>query len=65
VDIADEMGNRAFNPPSLRGVGHGVAFFHEGRAGNLKEILTRYRHQVPADMPGNEVADLLAFLQSL
>ncbi len=65
VDLADEVGNRAFNPPSLRGVGHGVAFFHDGRAGNLEEILTRYRHQVPADMPGNEVADLLAFLRSL
>lgn len=65
VVLSDEMGNKAFNPPSLRGVGHGVAFLHDGRAATLCEVFTRYRHQVPADMPGNEVADLLAFLRSL
>jgi YVTN family beta-propeller protein len=65
VGLEDEMGKKAFNPPSLRGVGHGVAFFHDGRAERLEEVFTRHRHQVPADMPRQEVDDLLAFLRSL
>jgi cytochrome c peroxidase len=65
VDLEDEMGKKAFNPPSLRGVGHGVAFFHDGRAAALEKVFTRYRHQVPADMPRRELDDLLAFLRTL
>ena len=65
VDLEDEMGNKAFNPPSLRGVRHGVAFFHDGRSATLEEVFIRYRHQVPADMPKQDVDDLLAFLRSL
>lgn len=65
VDLEDELGKKAFNPPSLRGVGHGIAFFHDGRAGTLEEVFKRYRHQVPMDMPSNEIHDLLAFLRSL
>jgi YVTN family beta-propeller protein len=65
IDLEDEMGKKTFNPPSLRGVSHGVAFLHDGRAATLDEVLTRYRHQVPADMAKQEVADLLAFLRSL
>jgi YVTN family beta-propeller protein len=65
VDLEDEIGKKAFNPPSLRGVSHGVAFFHDGRAAALEEVFSRYRHQVPADMPKREVEDLLAFLRSL
>jgi cytochrome c peroxidase len=59
------MGKSAFNPPSLRGIGHGVSFFHDGRAASLEEVFTRHRHQVPTDMPRNELDDLLAFLKSL
>jgi mono/diheme cytochrome c family protein len=65
VGLDDETGNKAFNPPSLRGVGHGVTFFHDGRAVSLEEVFTRYRHQVPAEMSRNEVDDLLAFLRTL
>ncbi len=65
VDLEDEMGKKAFNPPSLRGVSHGVAFFHDGRAATLGEVFTRYRHQVPADMTRRELDDLLAFLRTL
>jgi mono/diheme cytochrome c family protein len=65
VGLEDEMGKSAFNPPSLRGVGHGVAFFHDGRATSLEEVFTRHRHQIPADMPRKELDDLLAFLNSL
>jgi mono/diheme cytochrome c family protein len=65
VDLEDELGKKAFNPPSLRGVSHGVAFFHDGRAAVLEEVVTRYHHQVPGDMPKQEVEDLLAFLRGL
>jgi YVTN family beta-propeller protein len=65
VGLIDEAGTTAFNPPSLRGIGHGVAFFHDGRATLLDEVFTRHRHQVPADMPRKEVDDLLAFLRTL
>lgn len=65
VGLEDEMENKAFNPPSLRGVGHGVAFFHDGRTAVLEEVFTRYRHQIPTDIPRNEVDDLLAFLRTL
>jgi YVTN family beta-propeller protein len=65
VGLEDEMGKSLFNPPSLRGIGHGVAFFHDGRASSLEEVLTRHHHQIPADMPRKELDDLLAFLKSL
>jgi cytochrome c peroxidase len=65
VGLEDEMGKKAFNPPSLRGVGHGVAFFHDGRAVRLEEIFTSHRHQVPADLPRTEMDDLLQFLRNL
>jgi cytochrome c peroxidase len=65
VDLEDEMGTRAFNPPSLRGVSHGIAFFHDGRATSLKEVFTRFHHQVPANLAPNDVDDLLAFLRTL
>jgi YVTN family beta-propeller protein len=65
VGLADEVGNAAFNPPSLRGVGHGVAFFHDGRAASLAEVFARFRHQVPADLARGDVDDLVTFLRSL
>ncbi len=65
VDLEDELGKKSFNPPSLRGVSHGVAFFHDGRAATLEEVFSRYRHQLPTDTPRRELDDLLAFLRSL
>jgi DNA-binding beta-propeller fold protein YncE/cytochrome c peroxidase len=65
VGFADERGLRKFNPPSLRGVGHGDRFLHDNRAATLKEVFTKYRHRVPADMPAEDLADLLRFLRSL
>lgn len=65
VGLEDEMGRKEFNPPSLRGVVQGIAFFHDGRAATLEDVFMRHHHQVPADMPSNEVDDLLTFLRSL
>ena len=55
------MGKSAFNPPSLRGIGQAVSFFHDGRTASLEEVFTRHHHQVPSDMPRDELDDLLAF----
>jgi cytochrome c peroxidase len=65
VGLEDELGKKLFNPPSLRGVRHGVTFFHDGRATSLREVFSRYHHQIPADMPRKELDDLLTFLHSL
>jgi cytochrome c peroxidase len=65
VGLADEVGKVAFNPPSLRGVGHGVAFFHDGRVRSLEEVFTRFRHQVAANLSRAEIDDLVTFLRSL
>lgn len=65
VGLQDELGQRRFNPPSLRGVGHGTAFFHDGRASTLDEVFTKYAHQLHQELTAAERADLLAFLRSL
>jgi YVTN family beta-propeller protein len=65
VGLEDELGKLAFNPPSLRGVGQGVAFFHDGRASSLEEVFTRHRHQIPADLARRDLDDLLAYLRTL
>jgi YVTN family beta-propeller protein len=65
VGLTDEVGNRQFNPPSLRGVGQAGPYFHDGRASTLEEVFTRHRHQLSEDLPNQELADLLAFLRSL
>jgi YVTN family beta-propeller protein len=65
VGLADETGKGLFNPPSLRGVGHGAAFFHDNRAASLEEVFTRFRHQVGPDLPRKDVEDLVRFLRTL
>ena len=41
VGLVDEVGNREFNPPSLRAVSRRDAFFHDGRARSLREVFAR------------------------
>ncbi|HZU38578.1 MAG TPA: cytochrome c peroxidase [Gemmataceae bacterium] len=65
VGLLDEAGNRLFNPPSLRGVSQGTSFFHDGRAGTLEEVFTRYHHELHGKLDKKDLADLLAFLRSL
>jgi DNA-binding beta-propeller fold protein YncE len=65
VGLVDEAGLRAFNPPSLRGVSQGGPFFHDGRAATLADVFARHRHQIRGDIAAAELADLLAFLESL
>jgi CxxC motif-containing protein (DUF1111 family) len=65
VGMEDEIGKKEFNPPSLRGVGQGTAFFHDGRSATLEDVFLRHRHQIPAEIPRGELDDLLVFLRSL
>jgi YVTN family beta-propeller protein len=65
VGVQDELGNRQFNPPSLRGVGQRAAFFHDGRATSLRDVFAVHRHPRNTQIPESELADLLAFLRSV
>jgi cytochrome c peroxidase len=65
VGLTDEVGNRKFNPPSLRGVGARAPLFHDGSAETLEDVLLRFRHPKGAAMTPGEAADLIAFLKSL
>jgi YVTN family beta-propeller protein len=65
VGLSDEAGLKAFNPPSLHGVGQGGPYFHDGRAATLEDVFTRHRHQLKGDLTKQELDDLLEFLGSL
>jgi YVTN family beta-propeller protein len=65
VGISDETGQKAFNPPSLRGVGGRSPLFHDGRAATLGDALRREHHPRGVDMSPTEVDDLIAFLRTL
>lgn len=65
VSLRDERGLAKFNPPSLRGVGQGAAFFHDGRAASLDEVLHVYQHQVPAGASEADLDAVVRFLRSL
>jgi YVTN family beta-propeller protein len=63
--LTDELGKDHFNPPSLRGVSQGTAFFHDGRATSLEEVFTRFHHQVPKELKREDLDDLVRFLRTL
>lgn len=65
VGLEDERGRATFNPPSLRGVGRRRSFFHDGRAGSLAEVFSRFEHQLDEPLGEDELADLIAFLRGL
>jgi YVTN family beta-propeller protein len=65
VGLADEAGNTAYNPPSLRGVSQGGPYFHNNSAATLEEVFTRSRHQLKGELAKADLDDLLAFLRSL
>ncbi|EAQ80923.1 c-type cytochrome [Blastopirellula marina] len=65
VGMHDKKGNEAFNPPSLRGVGHRGPYFHDRRCETLEEVIVGQKHQQPRDLSDNEQAALIAFLRSL
>ena len=65
VGLADEVGNRKFNPPSLRGVGRRDRFLHDGRASSLEEVFRDHAPPPGAVLSPRETADLIAFLKTL
>jgi hypothetical protein len=65
VDLEDKAGNRLFNPPSLRGVGHRSPLLHDNRAETLEEVFSLVGHQLEDPLAEDQLQDLLAFLRSL
>ena len=59
------MGNRRFNPPSLRGVSQRAAFFHDGRATSLRDVFHLYHHPSNTLLAEAELTDLIAYLQTI
>ncbi len=64
VGLTDTVGNRRFNPPSLRGVGLRSSFFHDGRARSLRNVFEVHRHPAKKISP-TEITNLVAFLSTL
>jgi cytochrome c peroxidase len=65
VGLPDEVGNRRFNPPSLRGVGGREPLLHDGRAAKLGAVFLDHGHPGGDDWTPADVADLVAFLRTL
>jgi hypothetical protein len=65
VGVADSLGNRRFNPPSLRGVLHRDRLLHDGRANSLEDLLTRHHHPKKHTMADRELEELIIYLNSL
>jgi cytochrome c peroxidase len=65
VGLVDEVGNREFNPPSLRAVGRRDAFLHDGRVRSLREVFAREHHPRGLELSPGEIDDLTAFLGTL
>jgi cytochrome c peroxidase len=65
VGLADKLGNRKFNPPSLRGVSQRGPYFHDNQAATLEDVFAKHRHQLSRELSAGELSDLVAFLRSL
>jgi cytochrome c peroxidase len=65
VGLTDEVGNRRFNPPSLRGVGHSERLLHDARADSLEDLFRRRHHPPGVTLSDREIADVIAFLRTL
>jgi DNA-binding beta-propeller fold protein YncE/cytochrome c peroxidase len=65
VGLADEVGNRRFNPPTLLGVCRRDSFLHDGRAATLVDVFRKEHHPRGMEMNDQEISDLVAFLETL
>jgi len=65
VGLPDSLGNKLFNPPSLRGLSHRGPFFHDGSAETVEDIFLKHGHPNASSYTTDEVRDLAAFLLSL
>lgn len=65
VGLVDKLGNRKFNPPSLRGIGHRGPYFHDNTATRLEDVFSEHGHPNDSSYSAEEVRDLVEFLRSL
>lgn len=65
VGLKDQLGRSEFNPPSLRGVRYRGPFLHDHRASTLQEVFVKHKHPDDTEWNAQELADLVAFLESL
>jgi YVTN family beta-propeller protein len=65
VGMVDEVSNRYFNPPSLRGVSQGGPYFHDGRARTLEDVFVVFGHELKQPLARDDVQALVAFLRSI
>lgn len=65
IGLRDEKGLAKFNPPSLRGVGQGSSFFHDGRRKALEDIFRLDRHSLDEELSSDELRALVRYLQGL
>lgn len=65
VGLADRLGNRHFNPPSLHGVSQRETFFHDNQAQSLKQVFSLFGHGIDGELSEQDLLDLMAFLQTL
>jgi cytochrome c peroxidase/DNA-binding beta-propeller fold protein YncE len=65
VGLADGVGNREFNPPSLRGASSRDSFLHDGRARSLEEVFQKEKHPRGLVLSPREIMELVAFLKTL
>jgi len=55
-----------FKVPSLRLVVYTAPYLHDGRASTLEEVIDiMARYQLGRELPREDVADIIAFLESL
>ena len=65
VGFDDEAGQRKFNPPSLRGLRHRRAFFHDGRAKTIDDALQLHLSGLGKKLPKPEREMLKHYLNTL
>ncbi|RCS52638.1 hypothetical protein DTL42_07305 [Bremerella cremea] len=65
VGMEDKERNRAFNPPSLRGIGHRDTYFHDASVTSLRDVFEVHGHQLQTELSQQQLDDLLHFLRSL
>lgn len=64
VGIHDELGETAFNPPSLRGVSQRAPYFHDGRAASLEDVLRSSHHNPETPLSEEQIRELTLLLES-
>jgi DNA-binding beta-propeller fold protein YncE len=65
VGLTDKLGNKLYNPPSLRGLSHRGPFFHNNSAATLEDVFQKHQHPGGASYSEEEIRDLVKYLRSL